>query len=622
MTIIGNPIYDRAEEASFFAEFFASFIGNGVYPNPSTGMQVLANNGLSLKIQPGKCFINGYFGLVEDGGEAITIETADSNYNRIDRIVARWDLELRKVIPFVLKGTPASNPVVPSLTRNSNIYEIALADVAVKANATTITQANITDRRLDSSLCGIVSGIIEQVDTTTLFNQYQTWFEERKQESADDYQEWFEGFTEPSEEQFVEWFEGIKNRLGEDVATNLQVQVDELKEESVIVSPTEPMEDRRKVWFQKGKNLFDGQYNTEYGYSQETGKRIVLANIYSNKNLIAIPFGATKMCLSKNGIGISVRIFFYDEDENFITSTAVFENPYIVNIAENARYCNFQTATSNADNDFTNIQLEAGTEDTVLPTSYVEYVKHTIQIKNDNDMYEDFLRQVTEDIKRKTLEIDNPVGHIRMETTNINPATYLGFGVWTLWGSGKVPVGVNTADTDFATVEKTGGSKTVKLTLAQIPSHAHTFTGTAHSHGLNSHTHTYGKSSTTTGSTKLTVAQLPAHIHYTVKEARGTEALKSNNYLGKYAENAYSDYPYSLRGISSTNNTEGTGKTTSTGGSTGHTHSITVTSTNTGAASGNTANATATGTIGKSGSDGAHSNVQPYITCYMWKRTA
>ena len=48
--IIGNPIYDRAEEASFFAEFFTSFLGNGVYPNPSTGMQVLANSGLNLKI--------------------------------------------------------------------------------------------------------------------------------------------------------------------------------------------------------------------------------------------------------------------------------------------------------------------------------------------------------------------------------------------------------------------------------------------------------------------------------------------------------------------------------------------------------------------------------------------
>lgn len=396
--IIGNPIYDRAEEASFFAEFFASFIGNGVYPNPSTGMQVLANSGLSLKIQPGKCFINGYFGLVEDGGEAITIETADSNYNRIDRIVARWDLELRKIIPYVLKGMPASTPVAPELTRNSNIYEIALADVAVKPNATNITQSNITDRRLDASLCGVVTGVVQQVDTTTLFRQYQTWFEEKKQESTDNYQTWFDGFTIPSEEEFTSWFGQMKEQLTEDAAGNLQTQINQIREENIVVSPTEPQTDRRKVWFQNGKNLFDGQYDTGYGYSQETGKRIVLANIYSNKNLIAIPFGATKMCLSKNGIGISVRIFFYDEDKNFITSTAVFENPYIVNIAENTRYCNFQTATSNADNDFTNIQLEVGIDDTIIPTAFEKYIKDSIYIKNNHDIYEEL---INEDIKHK-----------------------------------------------------------------------------------------------------------------------------------------------------------------------------------------------------------------------------
>lgn len=56
-----------------------------------------------------------------------------------------------------------------------------------------------------------------------------------------------------------------------------------------------------------------------------------------------------------------------------------------------------------------------------------------------------------------------PVGKIIMSTKNVNPSTYLGFGTWTLWGAGKVPVGVNTADADFNTVEKTGGSKTQGL---------------------------------------------------------------------------------------------------------------------------------------------------------------
>ena len=624
MTIIGNPIYDIAEEASFFAEFFAIFIGNGIYPNPSTGMQVLANNGMNLQIQPGKCFINGYFGLVEEGGEIVSIEPADTNYNRIDRIVARWDLEIRKIIPFVLKGEPASKPVAPSLTRNSNIYEIALADVAVKANTTAITQANITDRRLDTSLCGIVSGVINQVDTTTLFNQYQAWFEERKQESAQDYQEWFDGFTEPSEQQFTEWFEGIKGRLGEDVATNLQVQIDQVKEEGVIVSPTEPENDRRKVWFQKGKNLLDLKYAKELtSIDVSTGIEIYSDTNFCGENYIsAIP--NTVYTISSNKPLINIRLSEYtNEKEHIQRNQEANSNSLTIITSETTKYLRWSL---NIDNSSTvtvdrlrdlGLQLEQNSE----RTDYETYINNTIHTKNDNNIYEDFLRQVSEDIKRKTLEMENPVGHIRMETTNVNPANYLGFGTWTLWGSGRVPVGVNTTDTDFATVEKTGGSKTVKLTVAQIPSHTHTFTGKTHSHGLNSHTHTYSKSATVTGSHTLTKDEIPKHYHYAVKASMATTTLSGNNCLGTYATSANSDLPYSLRGVANATDPT-TGRTSLAGSGTGHTHSITLTSTNSGQASGNTANATATGTNGNTGGNETHNNIQPYITCYMWKRTA
>ena len=57
------------------------------------------------------------------------------------------------------------------------------------------------------------------------------------------------------------------------------------------------------------------------------------------------------------------------------------------------------------------------------------------------------------------IQAETPIGHIRMETTSVNPSAYLGFGTWELWGKGKVPVGVDSGDSDFNTVEKTGGSK-------------------------------------------------------------------------------------------------------------------------------------------------------------------
>lgn len=84
-------------------------------------------------------------------------------------------------------------------------------------------------------------------------------------------------------------------------------------------------------------------------------------------------------------------------------------------------------------------------------------------------------------IENKILEMDKkkyPVGKIIMSTANVNPSTYLGFGTWVAWGSGRVPVGVNTAEAEFNTVEKTGGEKAHRQTLEELCSHNHTLTET------------------------------------------------------------------------------------------------------------------------------------------------
>lgn len=69
-----------------------------------------------------------------------------------------------------------------------------------------------------------------------------------------------------------------------------------------------------------------------------------------------------------------------------------------------------------------------------------------------------------------------PVGSIYMSTANVNPSTFITGTTWVAWGSGKVPVGVDTSDTSFNTVEKTGGEKTHTLTESEMPKHNHTGT--------------------------------------------------------------------------------------------------------------------------------------------------
>ena len=77
-----------------------------------------------------------------------------------------------------------------------------------------------------------------------------------------------------------------------------------------------------------------------------------------------------------------------------------------------------------------------------------------------NIISEQVLRDIVQEVILETDKKKYPIGTLELNTSGNNPNTYLGFGTWVLWGSGKVPVGVDINDTDFNTVEKTGGDKT------------------------------------------------------------------------------------------------------------------------------------------------------------------
>ena len=209
------PVFDRAEEASFFAKYFSQFISNGVFPNPSTNMQILETEGMKVKVEKGVCYINGYMGWVEPE-EIIEIEESDVQA-RIDRIVARLDFRDRSIKIQIKKGTPLGNPVAPELQRDYDIYEIGLADIRVNANVIEITQENITDLRLNTEACGIVAVPIQHVDTTTIFNQYQDWLKRVTREAEENLKKTQTEF----EKSFNKWFETIKNILDGDTAGNL-----------------------------------------------------------------------------------------------------------------------------------------------------------------------------------------------------------------------------------------------------------------------------------------------------------------------------------------------------------------------------------------------------------------
>lgn len=202
---------DRIYYAEDFASYFASFIGNGVFPNPSNGLQVIAGTGLKPIIKPGRAWIFGYY-IVNTEDFTITLDNPDAVLKRIDRVVVRLNYLNRLMELVVKKGVYASSPVAPALTRNVDMYEIGLADIYVGAGQINITQSNITDLRLNNALCGIVHGTVDQVDTTTIFNQYQAWFNEYSTGKALEFQEWqnrvtleLESWISAQEASFTDW---------------------------------------------------------------------------------------------------------------------------------------------------------------------------------------------------------------------------------------------------------------------------------------------------------------------------------------------------------------------------------------------------------------------------------
>lgn len=73
----------------------------------------------------------------------------------------------------------------------------------------------------------------------------------------------------------------------------------------------------------------------------------------------------------------------------------------------------------------------------------------------------------------KLIDLIYPVGSIYMSVNSTNPSTLFG-GTWVAWGTGRVPVGIDTSQSEFNTIEKTGGEKTHILNINEIPSHNHT----------------------------------------------------------------------------------------------------------------------------------------------------
>lgn len=167
----GFPKYDRVSTAEDLQGIFSHFFSNGVDTSSGGGMQVVVGSGMSVTVKTGWCCINGTFGLLDEE-QSIELNASDASNGRIDTIVARWNknVDARSISIEVVQGTPSANPVRSELTRTASVYELGIADVLVTAGSSSLTQQRITDTRLETTRCGLMTPLFD-IDTTSIFDQ-------------------------------------------------------------------------------------------------------------------------------------------------------------------------------------------------------------------------------------------------------------------------------------------------------------------------------------------------------------------------------------------------------------------------------------------------------------------
>lgn len=169
--------YDRTYNAADVTSYLGLLVGNGVFPNPSTQLQVRASSGMNVIVGAGSGWINGHK-MINTADLTLAVDASDVLLNRIDAVIFYVDQTTREMGIEIKEGTLAATPVAPSLTQTNTRYELCLAQISVNKQITAITEAMITDTRGNSALCGYVQGLIQQVDTTTLWQQQQAMFNE------------------------------------------------------------------------------------------------------------------------------------------------------------------------------------------------------------------------------------------------------------------------------------------------------------------------------------------------------------------------------------------------------------------------------------------------------------
>ena len=224
---------DRKYNANQLSRIFEGLITDGVYESVGNKLAVQPNSGMTIQINTGRGWFGGHW-VNNDSEYLVTLENPDVLLKRYCAVCIRVDetLENRSALPVLKYSEFATSPVKPTMTRTETVKEYCLAYVLIGAAVTEITAADIEDARGNTDVCGWVTGLIEQVDTKTLWEQWQAQWSNYMSEKSAAFEAWqlqeqndFDAWQLQEQTDFLNWYNNLQTNLDGDVAANLTAKV-------------------------------------------------------------------------------------------------------------------------------------------------------------------------------------------------------------------------------------------------------------------------------------------------------------------------------------------------------------------------------------------------------------
>lgn len=217
------PLDNTPYEAKDMGTYLATRT-RGVFSSDGNLAVTPGESGLSVSVSPGLAWLkwSDYWGAAALQEQAFTLalDTADGALKRIDAIVCRLDKVNNRAEIVVKKGAPSSAPIVVPPVRDANYDELYIATVLIGAGVISISASAITDQRLNEEYCGLMRDGVTGIPTASLHAQAQQILTELTDA--------LNAQIVRQSAEFDAWFDDLKGKLGEDPATALQQQVDNL----------------------------------------------------------------------------------------------------------------------------------------------------------------------------------------------------------------------------------------------------------------------------------------------------------------------------------------------------------------------------------------------------------